>query len=144
MHDAADRQKRRSWSRATLRVLLALFFLAAGAAHFRRPDLYVRIVPPYLPWPLLLVYLSGACEAAGGVGVLIPRLRRAAGWGLIALLIAVFPANVYMAVGDVRIEGLDVPPLLLWLRLPLQAVLVFWVYRCTLAGSPSHRSSHGR
>lgn len=129
--------RRPKFGRVLLRIFLALFFIAAGVAHFRRPELYVQIVPPYLPWPMTLVYISGACEIAGGCGVLVPRLRRAAGWGLIALLIAVFPANVHMALGDVRIRELPIPPLLLWLRLPLQLVLIAWVWWCIREDGPA-------
>lgn len=116
---------------SALRVLLAGFFVVAGGMHFVRPAVYVRVMPPYLPQPLALVYLSGLCEILGGVGVLVPRLRRAAGRGLIALLIAVFPANVHMALNHSRIEGLSIAPALLWLRLPLQLVLIGWVVLAT-------------
>jgi len=77
--------------------------------------------------PGLLVVISGICEVAGGAALLIRPLRRAAGWGLIALLIAVFPANIYMACHPDQID-LHIEPWLLWLRLPLQAVLVGWVW----------------
>ncbi|HEV7866146.1 MAG TPA: DoxX family protein [Chthoniobacteraceae bacterium] len=106
------------------RWLLAVFFVAAGANHFLSPDAYVAIVPPYLPAPRLLVEISGAAQIAGGLGALIPWTRRWAGWGLIALLIAVFPANLRMAMHG--FEGL--PAWMLWVRLPLQAVLIGWVY----------------
>ena len=93
--------------------------------HFVIPETYAKIVPPYLPAPMTLVYISGACEIAGGVGVFLPKFRQAAGWGLVALLIAVFPANVYMATAHM------VHPVLAWGRLPLQAVLIWWVLRVT-------------
>ncbi len=80
-----------------------------------------------LPNPLLLVRLSGACEIAGGFGLLIPRLRKPAAWGLIALLIAVFPANVYMAVAPDKFTDLKAPAWVWWLRLPLQAVFIWMV-----------------
>jgi uncharacterized membrane protein len=126
-----------SWNRwrGVLRVVLAVFFVVAGVLHFLKPEVYVQIVPPYLPFPLALVYVSGVCEVLGGCGVLIPRLRNLAGWGLIALLVAVFPANLHMALGDVQIQGLSVSPLLLWLRLPLQLVLIALVYGCTRENS---------
>lgn len=114
-------------------VLLAAGFVVAGVLHFVRPDAYARIVPPFLPWPKPLVYVSGVAEILGGVGVLIPGLRPWAGLGLIALLIAVFPANVYMAVAPEQ-AGFGVAPLWLWLRLPLQAVLIAWVWWATRAG----------
>jgi uncharacterized membrane protein len=131
---------RHPWRRATLRLALALLFVTVGVLHFLLPSPFVQIVPRYLPCPLLLVHVSGACEILGGCGLLVPRLRRAAGWGLIALLVAVFPANLHMALGDVQIQGLTIPPLLLWLRLPLQAVLivlVYWASRQTDTASPS-------
>ena len=90
--------------------------------------MYLNAMPPYLPYPRTLVYISGICEVAGGGGVLLPPpVRRWAGWGLIALLVAVFPANVHMALHHGSIPGLNVAPLLLWLRLPLQLVLIAWV-----------------
>jgi uncharacterized membrane protein len=119
--------------RAALRVLLALLFVTGGLLHFLVPGPFVQIVPPYLPWSRALVLVSGACEILGGCGLLVPRLRRAAGWCLIALLVAVFPANLHMALGDVRVEGLDIPPLLLWLRLPVQAVLIALAWWCGVA-----------
>ena len=109
------------WSRAAL----ALLFVGAGALHFARPDLYARAIPPGFPYPPALVSLSGAAEIAGGIGVLIPRVRRWAGWGLMALLVAVFPVNVHMAFAP------GAPPALIWFRLPLQAVLIAWVWMCT-------------
>ena len=124
-HEHPDRLGR---SRTVLRWLAAVLFVAAGVNHFVRPDLYLKIVPPGLPRPDVLVAVSGMCEVVGGVGLLIPRLRCLAGWGLIALLVAVFPANVYMAACPECIPGLNVPPWLLWLRLPLQGVFVVWVW----------------
>ena len=77
--------------------LIAAAFVGAGVMHFVKPKPFVAIVPPFLPNALALVYLSGAAEILGGIGVLVPGLRVWAGWGLIALLVAVFPANIYMA-----------------------------------------------
>jgi uncharacterized membrane protein len=108
-----------------LRWLTAIFFVVAGTFHFIKPDLYLAIIPTYLPEPKLLVAVSGVAEVAGGLGLLIPSLRRAAGWGLIALLIAVFPANIYM----LQHPGpLHVAPWLLWFRLPFQAVFIACVW----------------
>jgi uncharacterized membrane protein len=118
------------WLRTGFRVLLAVAFVSVGTLHFVRPGPFTQIVPPYLPWPLALVYISGFFEVLGGCGILVPRLRRAAGWGLIALLIAVFPANIYMAVNDVHVDGAAIPPLLLWGRLPFQLVFGVWVWWC--------------
>ncbi len=108
-------------------LILGVLFVAAGILHFLIPQTYARIVPPYLPAPLTLVYISGLFEVAGGIGVLIPSLRQAAGWGLIALLIAVFPANIYMAQNHIMISAAWIG----WARLPLQALLIWWVFACT-------------
>jgi uncharacterized membrane protein len=104
-------------------------FVAAGTAHFVWPGLFVEIVPPYLPTPKLLVYISGAVEILGGVGVLFPSVRVYAGWLLILLLLAVFPANVHMALHPE--EFAQIPAWALYLRLPLQFVLIAWVYGAT-------------
>jgi uncharacterized membrane protein len=114
--------------RSVLLVLAALLFVAAGVNHFLNPTFYLQIIPPIFPAPAALMIISGACEIAGGVGLLIRRLRRAAGWGLIALLIAVFPANIYMVFMPHLPAGMDVPVWALWLRLPLQAVFIGWVW----------------
>ena len=82
--------------RTVSKFLLALFMVGAGTMHFIKPDFYLNIMPPYLPLHLELVYLSGVCEIALGLLLLVPRFSRVAAWGIIALLIAVFPANVYL------------------------------------------------
>lgn len=90
-------------------------------------------MPPYLPFPRALVFISGACEIAGGIGVLpAPPLRRWAGWGLIALLIAVFPANIEIARHGTMIGKVWVAPLLGWVRLPFQALFIVWVWWCAV------------
>lgn len=114
------------------RGLLALFFVAAGANHFIFPKLYLSIMPPYLPWLPELVALSGAAEIAGGIGILLPATRRAAGWGLMALLVAIFPANIQALSSGMVSAGRTVPAWILWLRLPFQVVLLIWVYRAAL------------
>lgn len=114
--------------RATFRWLLAGFFITAGANHFHDPDFYLSAMPSWLPWQRTLIDLSGGAEILGGAGVLVPLTRRAAGWGLIALLAAVFPANLNMALRDVRPPARYVDERLLWARLPIQVVLVAWVW----------------
>jgi uncharacterized membrane protein len=106
--------------------LLAAFFILTGLYHFVNPAYFLRIMPPYLPWHLFLVYLSGFFEIALGVMVLIPKQRRVAAWWLIALLIAVFPANIHMALNPELYP--EIHPIALWIRLPLQAVLVAWAF----------------
>jgi uncharacterized membrane protein len=107
--------------------VMAAFYAFAGFNHFRAPEFYLPIMPPYLPWHEELVFLSGVAELMIGVGLLIPRTRVLAAWGAIALLVAVFPANIHMAVADVPVGD---PPqsagVLRWVRLPLQFVLMAW------------------
>ena len=110
---------------------LAAGFVIAGSLHFIRPEPYVRIMPPYLPWHRQLVALSGFFEILGGLGLFIPQFRRVAAWSLVALLVAVFPANVYMATNAVEAGADSIAPILLWGRLPLQFVLIWWVLWCT-------------
>lgn len=109
--------------------VLALFFVAAGALHFVVPAYYRAIVPSYLPAPATLVAVTGAAEVAGGAGLLLPQLRQAAGVGLIVLLILLLPANVAMLQLYRASGGLWWQELVLWLRLPLQGILAWWVWR---------------
>lgn len=96
--------------------------VAMGVLHLVRPRPFVAVMPAYLPEPATLVAISGVAEVAGGVGLLLPRTRRAAGWGLAALYVAVFPANVDMALHP----SMGLPPWLLWARLPFQIPLIMW------------------
>lgn len=120
------RRRRVARFKTGMRWLLGIFFIGAGANHFLNTAFYVRIMPPYLPWHLELVYLSGVLEALLGILVLVPRYTFLAAWGLIALLIAVFPANVHMAMNPDQFPELN--PVLLWVRLSFQAVFVAWAY----------------
>ena len=117
--------------RKVLVFLAAVFYVGAGALHFLRPGPYLKIMPSYVPWHLVMVYVSGAAEIAGGTGLLVPPLRRAAAWGLAALLIAVFPANVNMAIDDIQVTQTPISTALLWARLPLQGLLIWWLLWCT-------------
>ena len=119
--------------RTIFRWVLAVFFIGAGVNHFRHPAFYQAMMPPWLPWPDALILISGVAEILGGLGVLVPRARRFAGWGLIALLVAVFPANLHLAFNQVALPGLTVPVWFQWVRLPLQALLLAWVWWTTLA-----------
>ena len=109
-----------------LKVLFAILFISAGVLHFTNPEFFVRIVPPVLPAPLFLVYLSGVFEIGLGILLLVPKFSRLAAFGLIALLIAVFPANIYMALNPQNFA--DYNPLMLYLRLPIQFLLIAWAY----------------
>ena len=114
-----------SWSQR----LLAAFFVGAGTLHFLRPKMYEQIMPAYLPRHRELVLASGAAELAGAIGVLPERTRRVAGLWLAATLVAVFPANVHMALHADRYPGFA--PALLWARLPLQPLAIWWALRAT-------------
>lgn len=108
---------------------MGLFYFSAGVMHFANAAFFIRIVPGYLPWHVALVYVSGVCEIALAVLVLLPRTRVFAAWGIIALLIAVFPANVNMVVHRIPVqEGTPPDMVALWLRLPLQGVLIAWAW----------------
>lgn len=111
------------------RFALAVLFIVAGTLHFVLTPVYVGMVPNYLPEPRLLVQVSGVCEILGGLGLLQPRSRKLAAWGLVALLVAVMPANWNMALhAD---HSPTIPAWILWLRLPLQLPLIAWAWRYT-------------
>lgn len=112
--------------KAVVRVLFAAFFVIAGVTHFTNREFFVSIVPPYLPWPEMLVYVSGVAEIVLGVLLLVPATTRIAAWGMIALLIAVFPANIHMAMNPELYPGTPFTALLL--RLPVQGVMVAIAY----------------
>lgn len=104
---------------------LALFMTGAGVMHFVNPEFYIRIMPPYLPWHRELVYISGLFEIILGISLVIPICSRWSAWGMIALLIAVFPANIQVFLHQ---ELLPAPPWLHFLRLSLQGLLILWAY----------------
>lgn len=108
---------------------MGLLYLAAGCLHFLFTPTYMRIMPAYLPAHRELVFLSGAAEMLGGAGVLIPATRRTAAWGLVALLLAVFPANLTMITDHERFP--TVPLWAAWARLPLQLPLLYWAWLYT-------------
>jgi len=110
-----------------LRGVLAVSIIIVGITHFLRPEQYARIVPPPFP-PLASVYVSGFFEILGGIGLVIPFVSVAAAWGLISLFIAVFPANIYMTLHNIKIEGIPHNQALYWARLPVQAVFIAWAY----------------
>lgn len=121
-------------SRPTL--ALAVLFAASGVGHFAFADAYARAIPEWLPHRAFLVSVSGVLELLGAIGLLIPAVRVWAGWGLLALLVAVFPANIQI-LSTVRATGGPLwMEMLLWIRLPLQFALIWWVYLCAI--SPLH------
>ncbi len=114
---------------------LAGFFVVAGIGHFLAPQSYLAIMPDFVPWPKTLVALSGAAEILGGLGVCFRATRRAAGWGLIALLVAVFPANLQAISTGMVVAGHTLPSWVLWARLPFQFLFLAWVYQVCLSRS---------
>ena len=110
-----------------IRRLAGPFFVFAGVMHFVIPKAYRRIMPPYVPAHLTMVYASGAAEIAGGAGLMVARHRRRAGWWLIATLVAVFPANLHMALHPEEFPKVPGGARALWARLPVQGVFVAWV-----------------
>jgi len=112
--------------------LQGLFYLFAGTMHFLNPQAYMPMMPPYLPWHRELILLSGAAELILGIGVLVPRTRTLAAWGIILLLIAILPANLHVALNNVPLfgatQGLGAGN---WARLPFQLVLAWWAYLYT-------------
>jgi uncharacterized membrane protein len=111
------------------RTILASLFIISGSLHFLAPRAYLKIMPPSLPVPLTLVQISGAAEILGGLGLFLSSTRQAAAWGLVALLVAVLPANIYMIVDHTSFASF--PLWALWLRLPLQLPLIYWAWYYT-------------
>jgi uncharacterized membrane protein len=111
------------------RILLAALFLFAGTWHLLDPQLFLPIMPPWIPQPMAGIVLSGVAEWLGGLGLLVPfrEVQRAAGWGLLLLLVAVFPANIYMAAAHVQVHGFPAHNWVSWARLPVQPVLMLAV-----------------
>jgi len=108
---------------------LSLFFIYFGIDHFINPEFYLSIMPPAFPLHAEAVYISGFFEILGGISVLIAPLRKIAGWGLVALLICVYPANIYMAITPEAFPEISIG--LLYLRLPLQFLFIYWAYSVT-------------
>jgi uncharacterized membrane protein len=112
-----------------LKWVFGIAFILAGVNHFLNPGFYLRMMPPIFPAHLFLIYLSGAFEIGLGVLLLIPRFRRVAAWGLIALLIAVYPANIYMALNPQIFP--EISPMAQYIRLPVQIILIAWAFWLT-------------
>lgn len=112
------------------RIATGITFIFTGASHFIIPEKFMMMMPPFLPAPLLLVYVSGFFEILGGLGLIVPMTKRAAAFGLVALLISVFPANIYVALNNIQLGGYMNYPVYQWLRLPLQLLLIWWVLWC--------------
>ena len=118
-------------NRQTLKGLFAFFMIVAGISHFVIPYTYVKIVPPQLPYPEAIVYISGFFEILGGIGLLVPPTSQAAAWGLLVLIIAVYPANINMAVNHIHLDNIPDGNWFQAIRLPFQFVLIAWAYWLT-------------
>jgi len=109
-------------------IVFAAFFIYAGVGHFKKAWFFYKITPPLLqPYKKTINVIVGVAEILGGIGLLIPQTRSAAAWGIIALLVAVFPANVYMLTS--KGAGMKISMTFLWIRLPLQFVMLWWAYQ---------------
>ena len=113
--------------RSNARLATGITFIFIGATHFLMPGKYLEMMPPFIPAPLAMVYVSGFFEILGGIGLIVPWTKRVSAYGLIALLLAVFPANVYVALNNIQLGGFMSDSFYQWLRLPLQFVLIGWV-----------------
>lgn len=112
--------------KTVMKYLLAIFFILAGLNHFRSPEFYLNIMPPYLPWHGPLHLLSGLLETLFGALLLVPKYSRVAAWGIIAVLMLVFPANVHMAMHPELYP--EISPVALYVRLPIQGLFILWAW----------------
>ena len=126
-----------------LRGVFAVCIIVAGITHFIAPDTYVKIVPPQLPYPEAIVYISGFFEILGGIGLLVPFVSQAAAWGLVLLLIAVYPANINMAVNNIHLDNIPDGNWFQAIRLPFQFVLIAWAYWYTKPDRQSEGDRQG-
>ena len=118
-----------SRTKKILLYVMAAFYVFAGVMHFIRPDAYLPMMPPYLPWHYALILISGAAEVGLGLAMLSARLRPYAAWGIILLLIAIFPANIHIALNNVPLFGNpEGAGIWNWVRLPFQGVLALWAW----------------
>jgi len=113
------------------RIVLGILFIFASIFHFTAADTELQLIPPFLPWRRAALYITGIFEFLGGIGVLIPRFQSLAGQGLAALLVAIFPANMYHTFERKRFQGLTASPLYHLVRWPMQGVLIWWALWCT-------------
>ena len=122
-------------NKQTFRIMLAVFMVLAGASHFFADGVYLKIYPPLLPYPATMVYLTGVAEILGGIGLLVPQFSKAAAWGFVILYIAVYPANINMAVNHIQIDNIPNGDWFQAIRLPFQFVLIAWAWWLTRSDS---------
>ena len=117
-------------------VAMGASFVITGVMHFSNPDRFLPMMPPWLPWHMGLIYLSGALEIVGGSTLAVRGTRRAAALGLVALLLAIFPANIHVALSGVSVDGLPQASWYYWVRLPFQFVFIGWALWCSRPDGP--------
>lgn len=115
--------------------LFVAFYVLSGIRHFTDPDFYVAMMPPYIPFHLELVYLSGVIEIALGVLAALPRFRQLAAWAVVAMLLAFMPVHIHMVINPELFP--EVPPVALWIRIPLQGLFILWAYWFTRVEKPA-------
>ncbi len=122
----------RLW-KTVARYTMGILFVLASTMHFTASEAELKIIPTFLPLRREALYITGVLEFLGGVGLFVPnrKVQRASAWGLVGLLVAIFPANVYQAVAHIKLGGFMNSPLYLWGRLPFQAVFISWALWCT-------------
>lgn len=108
--------------------LMGILYVLAGINHFLRPDFYLKMLVGFLPYPNELNIISGAIEIVLGIGVMLPQTKKISAWGIILLLVAIFPANINMAL---HASEWNFTAAMLYLRLPIQFLLIWWAYRYT-------------
>ena len=114
--------------KTNVRIGTGLTFIFAGVSHFLIPDTFMKLMPPFVPFPLAMVYISGVFEILGGIGLIVSKTKKLAGYGLILLLLAVYPANIYVAWKNIQLGGFMSNSIYQWFRVILQIPLIFWVY----------------
>lgn len=115
------------------RLIMGILFMLGASLHFTASETELKLIPAFLPLRREALYITGIFEFLGGIGLFVPnrKVRRASAWGLVALLIIIFPANVYQAVKNIQLGGFMNSPVYLWGRLPFQAVFIWWALWCT-------------
>lgn len=126
------------------RGLLGVLMVLAGLVHFVNPEPYLMIMPDYLPWHAALVFISGVLEVLLGAALFVPKLRALAGWGLIALFVAVLPANLWMATEGIQPPGMEMSPTGAWVRVAFQAVFIYWAWAVTRPDADQAAVAQGR
>lgn len=127
-------------------MLLGVLMVLAGIVHFVKPEPYMMMMPDYLPWHEALVFVSGVIEILLGLALFVPhpQVRSYAGWGLVALLVAVWPANIWMATEGIQPPGMQMSPTGAWVRVVFQVVFIYWAWAVTRPDAAPEKTSPDR